>query len=166
MLCAVASLIHAYAFIHPSNCCFHLYRPNSKGEKQESRPEDRALQAAEGANRVVMQMLQDTRALLINGFLFDELLAEVVLHAASTARSAGCAVFFDPGPRAWTLPAAVLHGMLDVADVVVTTQACLSIVSALCLKGMASSILQGTLGCGRYGGRKTGMCFSVELTFA
>ena len=71
-----------------------------------------------------MQLLRDTRAVLLNGFLFDELPAQVVLTAAATARAAGAAVFFDPGPRAWTLPPTVLQGVLDLSDVVITTQAC------------------------------------------
>lgn len=72
---------------------------------------------------VDMQMLQNTRVMLINGFLFDELPAHVVLAACKTARASGAAVFFDPGPRAWTLPHGVLQAVLDVADVVIATQA-------------------------------------------
>ncbi len=45
----------------------------------------------------VLQVLQNTEALFINGFVFDELPSEAVLAAATTARAAGAAVFFDPG---------------------------------------------------------------------
>ena len=47
----------------------------------------------------VTRVLQDTEALFINGFVFDELPVEAVLAAAATARGAGAAVFFDPGAR-------------------------------------------------------------------
>ena len=40
--------------------------------------------------------------MFLNGFVFDELPAEVVLDTVNTARSAGAAVFFDPGPRSVT----------------------------------------------------------------
>ncbi len=42
-------------------------------------------------------MLQDTEALFVNGFVFDEIPAAVVVAAAEQARQAGAAVFFDPG---------------------------------------------------------------------
>ena len=45
----------------------------------------------------VQAVLQDTEALFINGFVFDELPAEAVLAAATAAQAAGAAVFFDPG---------------------------------------------------------------------
>ena len=49
----------------------------------------------------LLQVLEDTHALLLNGCVFDELPAEVVLEAARGVRAAGGAVFFDPGaPRA------------------------------------------------------------------
>lgn len=43
------------------------------------------------------QVLDDTHALLLNGCVFDELPAELVLSAAQQARANGGAVFFDPG---------------------------------------------------------------------
>ena len=43
------------------------------------------------------QVLADTHALLLNGCVFDELPAELVLSAAQQARANGGAVFFDPG---------------------------------------------------------------------
>lgn len=45
----------------------------------------------------MLSVLQNTEALFINGFVFDELPAEAVVAAATTARAAGSAVFFDPG---------------------------------------------------------------------
>lgn len=50
----------------------------------------------------VARVLQNTEALFVNGFAFDELPAATVLAAAATARQAGAAVFFDPGgARHW-----------------------------------------------------------------
>jgi sugar/nucleoside kinase (ribokinase family) len=74
----------------------------------------------------VAAVLDDTAALFINGFVFDEVPAEVVLAAAARARAAGAAVFFDPGPRAWTFGegarAAALAAILDASDVVLMTE--------------------------------------------
>lgn len=42
-------------------------------------------------------MLQSTRALYLNGFVFDELEPALVASIAQMARDAGAAVFFDPG---------------------------------------------------------------------
>lgn len=71
-------------------------------------------------------VLRDTAALFINGFVFDELPAEMVLAAAEQAHRAGAAVFFDPGPRAWTFSQgdrkAVLEAILDASDVVLMTE--------------------------------------------
>ena len=58
----------------------------------------------------------------INGFVFDELPMEVVLQAAQHASEAGSAIFFDPGPRAWTMAPAKLHAMVRKAHVVLMTQ--------------------------------------------
>ena len=58
----------------------------------------------------------------LNGFVFDELPLEVVLQAASHASTAGAAIFFDPGPRAWTMAPAKLHAMVRKAHVVLMTQ--------------------------------------------
>ena len=72
-------------------------------------------------------MLRNTRGLLINGFLFDELAPAVIMAAVAEARAAGAAVFFDPGPRSWTLTRgarrAALDALLDATDVVLMTQA-------------------------------------------
>jgi sugar/nucleoside kinase (ribokinase family) len=70
--------------------------------------------------------LDGAAALFVNGFVFDELPAEAVLAAAARARARGAAVFFDPGPRAWTFSsgprAAALAAMLDASDVVLMTE--------------------------------------------
>ncbi|KAK9808058.1 hypothetical protein WJX73_000001 [Symbiochloris irregularis] len=105
------------------------------------------LPGVESLTPSALQMLRETHTLLLNGFVFDELPARVVLEAARAARKAGAAVFFDPGPRAWTLPPDVLKDVLDVADVVITTQE-----EALVLTGQADpqaagwQIVHGRLG--------------------
>ena len=70
-------------------------------------------------------LLEQTRALFVNGFVFDELPAAAVVAAARQARAAGAAVFFDPGPRAWTFQEgerrAALGALLDLTDVVLMT---------------------------------------------
>lgn len=43
------------------------------------------------------QVLGETDSLFINGFVFDEIPAPVVVAAAEQAKRAGAAVFFDPG---------------------------------------------------------------------
>lgn len=49
------------------------------------------------ASTTLSQMLQRTRALYLNGFVFDELEPSLVAAVARVARDAGAAVFFDPG---------------------------------------------------------------------
>lgn len=75
----------------------------------------------------VERVLDSTAALFINGFVFDEVPAEVVQRAAERAKQAGAAVFFDPGPRSWTFNdngsrRAALDAILDAADVVLMTE--------------------------------------------
>ena len=75
----------------------------------------------------VEAVLDSTAALFINGFVFDEIPAGIVLQAAKRARDAGAAVFFDPGPRSWTFHdngprASALSAILDVSDVVLMTE--------------------------------------------
>lgn len=74
----------------------------------------------------VLQTLRSTHALFLNGFIFDELPGRVVLSAVETARRAGAATFFDPGPRAWTLQQGerkrVLDALLDACHVILMTQ--------------------------------------------
>lgn len=75
-----------------------------------------------------LQTLQSTRALFINGFIFDELPGPVVLSAVACANRAGAATFFDPGPRAWTLRQGErkksMDVLLDASHVVLMTQVC------------------------------------------
>ena len=44
-----------------------------------------------------LQVLADTRALMVNGFVLDELPGPLVVAAAQQTRRAGGSVFFDPG---------------------------------------------------------------------
>ena len=68
------------------------------------------------------QVLADTEVLALNGFVFDELRAEVVLGAVQHAARCGAAIFCDPGPRAWTLPKAVLDAAVRSSHAVFMTQ--------------------------------------------
>ena len=71
-------------------------------------------------------MMSKARAVIFNGFVFDELPPHVVAAAAQQAQRAGAAIFFDPGPRAFSLQEgprrAALDSILDIADVVLMTQ--------------------------------------------
>ena len=73
-----------------------------------------------------MQVLSRTKALFVNGFIFDEIPGRIVLSAVDSARKSGAATFFDPGPRAWTLHQGerknMLNALLDLSDVVLMTQ--------------------------------------------
>eukprot|EP00850_Spirogloea_muscicola_P006226 SM000029S10521 [mRNA] locus=s29:590887:593262:+ [translate_table: standard] len=51
----------------------------------------------------VDSIVRRAKALVCNGFVFDELQPATILASISSARAAGCAVFFDPGPRARSL---------------------------------------------------------------
>lgn len=44
-------------------------------------------------------VIREARALVVNGFVFDELEPSVVCQAVRAARDSGTAVFFDLGPR-------------------------------------------------------------------
>ena len=59
---------------------------------------------------------------VLTGFLFDELGPDVVLGAVRHAASHGSSIFFDPGPRAWTLPRPVLKAMVRQSHAVFMTQ--------------------------------------------
>ena len=48
---------------------------------------------------VATQALQDTRAIYLNGCLFDELPSDMVLSALLQAKNSGAVICFDPGPR-------------------------------------------------------------------
>lgn len=55
-------------------------------------------------NRKVLNAFGQTRTVMINGFVFDELAPEVVQCLATRSRQSGAAVFFDPGatrPNPW-----------------------------------------------------------------
>jgi len=73
--------------------------------------------------------INQAQALMLNGFVFDELTPATVLSAVMAARRARTAVFFDVGPRGTPLqndvPAggkAVLREVLRLSDVVLLTE--------------------------------------------
>ncbi|BDA49261.1 probable 5-dehydro-2-deoxygluconokinase [Coccomyxa sp. Obi] len=74
----------------------------------------------------VHQVLRDARGLFVAGCCFDELPPSVIMEAVSSARSAGAAIFFDPGPRSWTFREPerrrALNELLDSTDVVLMTE--------------------------------------------
>ena len=80
-----------------------------------------------GQSSPLLQTLQATHGLFVNGFIFDELPGSVVMAAVMAGRKAGAATFFDPGPRAWTLGQGerkkAMDALLDASDVVLMTQA-------------------------------------------
>jgi hypothetical protein len=44
-----------------------------------------------------VQLIKGTRAVFMNGFVFDELPLDMVVSAINLAHSMGAAIFFDPG---------------------------------------------------------------------
>ncbi|EIE24898.1 Ribokinase-like protein, partial [Coccomyxa subellipsoidea C-169] len=74
----------------------------------------------------VHQVLRDARGLFVAGCCFDELPPAVIMEAVKSARSAGSAIFFDPGPRSWTFREPerrrALDELLDSTDVVLMTE--------------------------------------------
>lgn len=72
------------------------------------------------------QALHDTRAVYLNGCLFDELPSDMVLSALLHAKNNGAVICFDPGPRSWVLSSgarrATLDALLDLSDIVVMTE--------------------------------------------
>lgn len=72
------------------------------------------------------QALQDTRAIYLNGCLFDELPSDLVLSVLLQAKSNGAVICFDPGPRSWVLSSGsrrpTLDALLDLSDIVVMTE--------------------------------------------
>jgi hypothetical protein len=50
-----------------------------------------------------LQLIKGTRAVFMNGFVFDELPLDMVVSAINLAHSMGAAIFFDPGgwPSGW-----------------------------------------------------------------
>ena len=49
--------------------------------------------------QLTVQALTDTRAIYLNGCLFDELPSDMVLSALLQAKNNGAVICFDPGPR-------------------------------------------------------------------
>jgi sugar/nucleoside kinase (ribokinase family) len=78
---------------------------------------------SKGAERA----LGRTRAVFVNGFVFDEVPEELVVHAARISQEHGAAVLFDPGPRSWSFDDGgvrrhALESMLNIADIVLMTE--------------------------------------------
>jgi sugar/nucleoside kinase (ribokinase family) len=73
-----------------------------------------------------LQRLDHTKAMWTNGFVFDELPLDIVVAACRQAIGSGAAVFFDPGPRCFTMldggRRAALDAVLDLSDVVLMTE--------------------------------------------
>mmetsp|Transcript_13385 Transcript_13385/g.25697 ORF Transcript_13385/g.25697 Transcript_13385/m.25697 type:complete len:449 (-) Transcript_13385:663-2009(-) len=74
-------------------------------------------------------VIREARALVVNGFVFDELEPSVVCQAVRAARDSGTAVFFDLGPRGKPLRNNVPEGgtealslLLSHSDVLLLTQ--------------------------------------------
>ena len=73
-----------------------------------------------------LHVLENTKSVFINGFVFDEIPEQVVVDAALHAQEHGAVVLFDPGPRSWTFKNGprrhALESMLDVADIILMTE--------------------------------------------
>eukprot|EP00892_Ulva_mutabilis_P009615 jgi/Ulvmu1/7025/UM033_0084.1 len=73
----------------------------------------------------VLRNFANTTAVMMNGFVFDELSPDVVSTLARHAHDAGAAVFFDPGPRCATLVSgsrrAAMEAVLSVVSVILVT---------------------------------------------
>lgn len=86
------------------------------------------LSFADKVTESMQNILEDTAAVFVNGFVFDELPADIVIAAANHAAASGAAIFFDPGPRSWTFCESgatrrkALESMLDISDVVLMTE--------------------------------------------
>lgn len=53
--------------------------------------------------RCAKEVIQRSKVLFCNGFLFDELTPELITSAVDFASETGCLLFFDPGPRGKSL---------------------------------------------------------------
>lgn len=51
----------------------------------------------------VKKTIKQSKILFCNGYVFDELFPKLIISALDCAVESGTAVFFDPGPRGWTL---------------------------------------------------------------
>lgn len=73
----------------------------------------------------VIQALTRTRAVCLNGYVFDELPLALVKAAAEVASGSGAAIFFDPGPRCFTMKEGArleaLETMMSLSDTVLMT---------------------------------------------
>mmetsp|Transcript_2991 Transcript_2991/g.7381 ORF Transcript_2991/g.7381 Transcript_2991/m.7381 type:complete len:416 (-) Transcript_2991:319-1566(-) len=82
-----------------------------------------------------LQMLRSSRAVFTNGFVFDELDLGVVCGAAREAIAHGAAIFFDPGPRCFTMKEGArrvaLDAVMDLSDVVLMTEEEAAVVTGL-----------------------------------
>ena len=75
-----------------------------------------------------LDTIRNAKALMVNGFLFDELPPTAVAHACKVAHEAGTLVIFDAGPRAHLLLSETeeerkraLLNILEVSDAVLCT---------------------------------------------
>lgn len=72
-----------------------------------------------------LQALSSSKAVFTNGFIFDELSLDVVRAGIEAAVAAGSAIFFDPGPRCFTMQEGdrktALWTIMDLSDVILMT---------------------------------------------
>lgn len=84
------------------------------------------LQGIPSLPEAAKESLKQARAVFTNGFIFDELPLNVVTDAISEAIEAGSSVFFDPGPRCFTMLQGerrrALDTLMDLSDVVLMTE--------------------------------------------
>jgi sugar/nucleoside kinase (ribokinase family) len=73
------------------------------------------------------EIINQSKVLFCNGFLFDELSPEVIMSAVDYANESGCMVFFDPGPRGKSLfnglcsQQLALNKLLNLSNVLLLT---------------------------------------------
>eukprot|EP00250_Pteridium_aquilinum_P016743 c23270_g1_i1 orf=701-2221(+) len=73
------------------------------------------------------EVIQKSKVLFFNGFVFDEITPEMITSTVDFANKTGCVVFFDPGPRGQSLfkgPANQQHALqklLSFSDVLLLT---------------------------------------------
>ncbi|KAF5830892.1 sugar/carbohydrate kinase [Dunaliella salina] len=76
--------------------------------------------------RRAMELVESARTVFVNGFIFDELRLDVVQEACQVAMQKGGAVFFDPGPRCFTMMEGsrrvALDTILNLSTVVLLTE--------------------------------------------
>eukprot|EP00798_Chlamydomonas_sp_ICE-L_P002335 gene2335-8630_t len=108
--------------------CFVLVDPQ-QGHAFCSRYDFGPWPLLEGVNELppaCMKMLCNTRAVFTNGFVFDELPVSLLLALCNKAISAGASLFFDPGPRCFTMKEGArreaLEALLDLSTVVLMTE--------------------------------------------